>query len=159
MSTAFGLYAAVTLRLGEDRLWRVDGASDIGRSDREHPCLPRWDLCELCFAPPSFGRRNPLTVSTAFQYHHQDVFIMHWASSAAVWLWSSAIADVSISLAAAYSLKSRIAGFNRETDSVLRTLIFIVLRTAAYTAIISIVVAAVESVYKDYQLQSFVTAS
>lgn len=35
MSTAFGLYAAVTLRLGEDRLWRVDGASDIGRSDRE----------------------------------------------------------------------------------------------------------------------------
>lgn len=84
---------------------------------------------------------------------------MHWASSAAVWLWSSAIADVSISVAAAYSLKSRIAGFNRETDSVLRTLIFIVLRTAAYTAIISIVVAAVESVYKDYQLQSFVTAS
>ncbi|GAA5965589.1 hypothetical protein JCM8115_001588 [Rhodotorula mucilaginosa] len=92
-------------------------------------------------------------------YHHQDVFIMHWASSAAVWLWSSAITDVSISLAAAYSLKSRIAGFNRETDSVLRTLIFIVLRTAAYTAIISIVVAAVESVYKDYQLQSFVTAA
>ncbi|TKA52349.1 hypothetical protein B0A53_04817 [Rhodotorula sp. CCFEE 5036] len=92
-------------------------------------------------------------------YHHQDVFIMHWASSAAVWLWSSAIADVSISVAAAYSLKSRIAGFNRETDSVLCTLIFIVLRTAAYTAIISIVVAAVESVYKDYQLQSFVTAA
>lgn len=84
---------------------------------------------------------------------------MHWASSAAVWLWSSALADVSISLAAAYSLKSRIAGFNRATDSLLRTLIFIVLRTAAYTAVISIVVATVESVYKDYQLQSFVTAA
>ena len=137
----------------------MDGASHTGRSDREHPCLPRGDLRELCFAASSFGQRNPLTATTAFQYNHQDVFIMHWASSAAVWLWSSAIADVSISLAAAYSLKSRIAGFNRETDSLLRTLIFIVLRTAAYTAILSIVVATVESVYKDYQLQSFVTAA
>lgn len=137
----------------------MDGASHTGRSDREHPCLPCGDFRELCFAASRFGQRNPLTATTAVQYYHQDVFIMHWASSAAVWLWSSAIADVSISLAAAYSLKSRIAGFNRETDSLLRTLIFIVLRTAAYTAILSIVVAAVESVYKDYQLQSFVTAA
>lgn len=81
---------------------------------------------------------------------------MDWTSSAAIWLWSSAVADVSISLAAAYSLKSRIVGFNRETDSLLRTLIFIVLRTAAYTAILSVVGAVVESVYKDHQLQSFV---
>ncbi|GAA5875094.1 hypothetical protein JCM3774_003426 [Rhodotorula dairenensis] len=92
-------------------------------------------------------------------YYHENAFIMHWASSAAIWLWTSAVADVSISLAAAYSLRSRIVGFNRETDSVLRTLIFIVLRTAAYTAIISIVVAVLESVYKDDQLQSFITAA
>lgn len=84
------------------------------------------------------------------------MFILHWTSSAAIWLWSSAVADVSISLAAAYSLKSRIVGFNRETDSLLRTLIFIVLRTAAYTAILSVVGAVIESVYKDDQLQSFV---
>lgn len=100
-----------------------------------------------------------LTAATVPQYYHQDMFFLHWASASAIWLWSSAIADVSISLVAAYSFKSRILGFNRETDSVLRTLISIVLRTAAYTAIISIVVAALESVYKDDQLQSFVTAA
>ncbi|GAA5984556.1 hypothetical protein JCM10908_003397 [Rhodotorula pacifica] len=89
-------------------------------------------------------------------YLHGGTTPVHWTASVAIWLWSSAVADVSISLACAYSLKSRIIGFNRETDSLLRTLIFVVLRTAAYTAIISVAGAVVESIYKDHQLQSFV---
>ncbi|GAA5984559.1 hypothetical protein JCM10908_003398 [Rhodotorula pacifica] len=89
-------------------------------------------------------------------YYDATSVPIQWGPSSAIWLWASAIADVSISLACAWSLRSRIAGFNRGTDSVLRTLIFIVLRTAAYTAIISVVGAVVESIYSDDELPSYI---
>ncbi|GAA5850973.1 hypothetical protein JCM8547_009143 [Rhodosporidiobolus lusitaniae] len=62
-----------------------------------------------------------------------------------LWLWSSAAADLSITGALAATLRSRIAGFSAKTDGLLNRLIRIALRTAAYTAVISIAGAAVAS--------------
>ena len=54
-------------------------------------------------------------------------------------MWSSAASDCSISIALAYNLHKRIANFNQKTDSILRKLILTGLRTAAFTAILSLV--------------------
>ncbi|GAA6000745.1 hypothetical protein JCM10207_004636 [Rhodosporidiobolus poonsookiae] len=76
-----------------------------------------------------------------------DHLPLQYATAVAIWLWSSACADVSISIALAYTLHSRIAGFNPHTDSLLKRLIVVGLRTAAYTSLIAIVGAAVSTAF------------
>ncbi|GAA5993764.1 hypothetical protein JCM5350_000229 [Sporobolomyces pararoseus] len=71
-------------------------------------------------------------------------------TAVSLWLWSSAVADCSISVALAYNLHQRIAHFNQKTDSVLRKLILLGLRTAAFTAILSVVGAVMSSLYSGW---------
>ncbi|GAA5910589.1 DUF6534 domain-containing protein [Sporobolomyces salmoneus] len=71
-------------------------------------------------------------------------------TAVSIWLWACAAADCSISLALAYNLHQRIAHFNAATDSTLRKLILIGLRTAAFTAILSVVGAVMSSIYSGW---------
>ncbi|GAA5839175.1 hypothetical protein JCM11251_003696 [Rhodosporidiobolus azoricus] len=77
-----------------------------------------------------------------------------WNTGVAIWLWSSAVADISISVALAYNLRKRIAGFNEVlTDSILRKLIYIAVRTASYTSLISFAGAVTASIWSDSDLR------
>ncbi|BGP42889.1 hypothetical protein JCM10449v2_006903 [Rhodotorula kratochvilovae] len=78
-------------------------------------------------------------------------------TAVAIWLYASAVADLSISATCGYALRSRIAGFNETTDSLLRRLIFIAFRTASYTTIISIAGAIMLSIYSDDDLLGYVS--
>lgn len=70
----------------------------------------------------------------------------------AIWLWACAAADTSISIALAYNLHKRIAHFNDKTDSVLRKLILVGLRTASFTAVLSVAGAVMSSIYSGWDL-------
>ncbi|GAA5918561.1 hypothetical protein JCM6882_002336, partial [Rhodosporidiobolus microsporus] len=72
-----------------------------------------------------------------------------YSTALAIWLWSSTGVDVLISLALACTLRSRIAGFNSRTDGLLKRLIVVALQTAAYTAVISLVGAAVATAFEN----------
>ncbi|GAA5897710.1 hypothetical protein JCM6882_000074 [Rhodosporidiobolus microsporus] len=76
-----------------------------------------------------------------------------WNTGVAIWLWSSALADILISTALAYNLRKRIAGFNEITDSVLRKLVHIAVRTASYTSLISLAGAVTASIWSDADLR------
>lgn len=56
-----------------------------------------------------------------------------------------------MSLALAYTLHQRIAGFNKRTDGLLKKLIVISLQTAAYTSVFAIVGAALSSAHERSQ--------
>jgi len=71
-------------------------------------------------------------------------------------LFSSAATDLSISLACAWALRSRIRGFSPETDTLLRRLTFIFVRTAAYTTIASLLAAILFAVYKEDDLNAYI---
>lgn len=88
-----------------------------------------------------FGRPAPLT----------------YFAAEAVWLWSSAAADVFISIALSISLRQRIRGFNPTLDGVLRHLIIVGFRTAAYTAVISIVGASLATAFSRSDNYQFAT--
>ncbi|GAA5993763.1 hypothetical protein JCM5350_000228, partial [Sporobolomyces pararoseus] len=86
-----------------------------------------------------FGSIASTAVGVVSFYKPDAPYIMPYNTVVAIWLWSSAAADCSVSIALAYNLHKRIAHFNEKTDSVLRKLILIGLRTAAFTAILSLV--------------------
>ncbi|GAA5967886.1 hypothetical protein JCM11641_005799 [Rhodosporidiobolus odoratus] len=71
----------------------------------------------------------------------------------AIWLWSSALADISISVALAYNLRQKITGFSEETDSLLRKLIYIGIKTASYTSLLSFLGAIAASIWSDGDLR------
>lgn len=73
---------------------------------------------------------------------------LQYFTAEAIWLWSSAAADLLISLALAHTLHRRIAGFNARTDGVLWRLIIVALQTAAYTSVVSIAGAAVATAFE-----------
>ncbi|KAK4050380.1 hypothetical protein OIV83_003449 [Microbotryomycetes sp. JL201] len=72
--------------------------------------------------------------------------------SVSIWLFCSMFVDVAVSLALLYNLRSRIAGFNPATDSLLRALVQTALRTAAYTALVSIAGAVVSVSFHEDDL-------
>ncbi|KAK4052232.1 hypothetical protein OIO90_004454 [Microbotryomycetes sp. JL221] len=72
--------------------------------------------------------------------------------SVSVWLFCSMFVDVAVSLALLYNLRSRIAGFNPATDSLLRALVQTAIRTAAYTAVVSIAGAVVSVSFHEDNL-------
>ncbi|GAA6047547.1 hypothetical protein JCM3770_005801 [Rhodotorula araucariae] len=74
---------------------------------------------------------------------------IRWNTAVAIWLWASTVADVSITAALTYNLRKRIAGFNRGTDALLRNLIWLGLRSASYTALLSLVGAVVATIWGD----------
>ncbi|GAA5820141.1 hypothetical protein JCM11251_005500 [Rhodosporidiobolus azoricus] len=79
-----------------------------------------------------------------------------WNTGFWMWLWASAVCDVSISLACAYGLRLKIAGFNKVTDSLLRELMVIAFRTASYTSLLSLVGAILCTIWHDFELNSFI---
>lgn len=81
---------------------------------------------------------------------------VEYADASSLWLLSSAIADLSISVCCGWALYSRIAGFNETTDSLLRRLIWISVRTASYTTILSLAGAATNLAWGDDSLLSYV---
>ncbi|BGP37147.1 hypothetical protein JCM10450v2_001053 [Rhodotorula kratochvilovae] len=91
---------------------------------------------------------SALFSAAGFVISDEEAFALNYFTAEAIWLWSSAGADLLISLALAYTLHRRIAGFNARTDGVLRRLSVVALQTAAYTSIISIAGAAVATAFE-----------
>lgn len=76
--------------------------------------------------------------------------------SLALWLWTSAAADVLISLVCSLSIRERLHGYTKETDTILVKLVVICFRTAAYTSLMSLVGAIVATAFRnDFDLRSF----
>ncbi|GAA5984845.1 hypothetical protein JCM11641_005437 [Rhodosporidiobolus odoratus] len=89
-------------------------------------------------------------------YNGAETVFIEWSVGIAIFLWASAVADLSISAACAWGLRSRIAGFNEVTDSLLRKLILIVVRTASYTSLLSVIGAIVNGIYSDDDLNTYI---
>ncbi|BGP16840.1 hypothetical protein JCM10213_003340 [Rhodosporidiobolus nylandii] len=77
-----------------------------------------------------------------------------WNTGVSIWLWSSALADVVLSASLAYNLRKRIAGFSTQTDGLLRKLVHVSVRTASYTAIVSLVGAIVATIWQDDDIKT-----
>ncbi|GAA5879752.1 hypothetical protein JCM3774_000176 [Rhodotorula dairenensis] len=76
--------------------------------------------------------------------------------SLSMWLWTSAGADLLISTVCAFSIRQRLSGYTRETDTVIIKLAVICFRTAAYTAFMSLTGAILATVFSgDFDLRSF----
>ncbi|BGP34808.1 hypothetical protein JCM10296v2_006632 [Rhodotorula toruloides] len=82
--------------------------------------------------------------------------VIQYSTGNSIYFWASCVADISISVACAWSLRARIAGFYAATDSLLRHLISIAFRTAAYTAVFSLVSAILATVYGDDTLDTWI---
>ncbi|BGO94954.1 hypothetical protein NBRC10512v2_006750 [Rhodotorula toruloides] len=82
--------------------------------------------------------------------------VIQYTTGNSIYFWASCVADISISIACAWSLRARIAGFNPSTDSLLRHLISIAFRTAAYTAVFSLASAILATVYGDDTLNAWI---
>ncbi|GJN88314.1 hypothetical protein Rhopal_001279-T1 [Rhodotorula paludigena] len=83
-----------------------------------------------------------------------------WSTAVAIYLSCLAACDLSITVALGVGLRSRIAGFSHQTDSILRQLIWLALRTAAYTTFLAIVGAVLAGIYSVAEIQlTNVTAS
>ncbi|GAA5838739.1 hypothetical protein JCM5353_000867 [Sporobolomyces roseus] len=76
-------------------------------------------------------------------------------NSVAMWLWTSAATDISISIALFLSLKQRV-GIVKEADGILNRLIFVALQTAAYTAIPALAGAILSLLYNDSSAYSLI---
>ncbi|GAA6044317.1 hypothetical protein JCM8097_004470 [Rhodosporidiobolus ruineniae] len=70
-----------------------------------------------------------------------------WNVAVAIYLSSVAALDIGISVVLGCTLRSRIAGFSESTDSVLKQLIWLGARTAAFTAILTIPGAVLAGLY------------
>ncbi|GAA6064025.1 hypothetical protein JCM10212_004257 [Sporobolomyces blumeae] len=94
-----------------------------------------------------FGSAASLAEGLVAIYDPEANETIPYNTAVSLWLWACAAADVSISVALAWNLHQRIAHFNASTDSTIRRLIVIGLRTAAYTAILSVAGALMSSIY------------
>ncbi|GAA5975806.1 hypothetical protein JCM10908_005286 [Rhodotorula pacifica] len=85
-----------------------------------------------------------------------EVDVLGYNNSLSLWLWASGAADILISLVCACSIRQRLFGYTRETDTVIIKLVVICFRTAAYTTLMSTVGAILASVFHhDFDLRSF----
>ncbi|BGP44337.1 hypothetical protein JCM10450v2_000148 [Rhodotorula kratochvilovae] len=97
-----------------------------------------------------FGSTTTFAVGIVLYNSDDDIKLpIPWNTAVAIWLWASTVADVSITAALTYNLRKRIAGFNRGTDALLRNLIWLGLRSASYTALLSLVGAIVATIWGD----------
>ncbi|GAA5874375.1 hypothetical protein JCM8547_005382 [Rhodosporidiobolus lusitaniae] len=72
-----------------------------------------------------------------------------WNVGYTMYLWTSAVIDLVISISLALTLKQRVAGFNEKTDGLLKRLIRNALQTASYTTFLCIVGACVTVALPD----------
>lgn len=86
----------------------------------------------------------------------EDIAGLGYNESLSLWLWTSAAADILISAVCAFSIRQRLSGYTRETDTVIVKLAVICFRTAAYTTTMSITGAIMASVFSgDFDVRSF----
>lgn len=85
-----------------------------------------------------------LIVANAFYASHRgdELGVFNSNINMAVWATISAFVDCLISGVLALKLRREIRGFNQVTDSVLKRIIGVALRTAAYTAFFAVVAGA-----------------
>ncbi|GAA5923755.1 DUF6534 domain-containing protein [Sporobolomyces koalae] len=107
-----------------------------------------WQSCLIILV--LFGSFASFAQGLIGYYRPYEVEVIPYNTATSLWLWASAAADCSISLALAYWLNRRIANFNEVTDSVLRKLIMIGMRSAAFTAILSVAGAIMSSLYSGW---------
>ncbi|BGO92252.1 hypothetical protein NBRC10512_001202 [Rhodotorula toruloides] len=79
----------------------------------------------------------------------ENIAPLTYNNAASIWLWTSAFVDLAISICLTITLSRRIQGFNDSTDSLLRKLIKVSLKTAAYTALLAVGGAIVASATND----------
>lgn len=106
----------------------------------------RTAIRSSCFSDRQISK---LTLNRIAQSFFDRAMPMNYFVAEAIWLWSSAAADVLISIALSISLHKRIRGFNATLDGVLKHLILVGLRTAAYSAAASIVGAALSTAFAN----------
>ncbi|GAA6062405.1 hypothetical protein JCM10212_006191 [Sporobolomyces blumeae] len=90
-----------------------------------------------------------LTTASGFMYFYgtPNKIVLDYNKSAALWLWTSASADVAISVSLYFTLKQRL-GHSAKTDSILRKLILTALQTASYTSVLAVTGAIVSLIFK-----------
>ncbi|GAA6000948.1 hypothetical protein JCM10207_007338 [Rhodosporidiobolus poonsookiae] len=76
-----------------------------------------------------------------------------WSIAVAIYLSCLAACDLSISIALGVGLRSRIAGFSQHTDGLLRQLIWVALRTAAYTTLLAIPGAVLAGLFSVAEIE------
>ncbi|GAA5894107.1 hypothetical protein JCM6882_007985 [Rhodosporidiobolus microsporus] len=109
----------------------------------------------FCFINAALGTTAGVLLTTN---HYEDIPI-DWNKAMAAFLWSSAVIDIAISAALALTLKQRIASFNLRTDNLLKHLILSGIRTASYTAILSLAGAVTSSVFGFWSSYTYVPYS
>ncbi|GAA5846221.1 hypothetical protein JCM3766R1_000753 [Sporobolomyces carnicolor] len=107
-----------------------------------------WQACLIFLV--LFGSIASFAEGVIGFYYPYRNDVINYNTAVSIWLWACAAADTSISIALAYTLSQRIAHFNHATDSVLRKLILIGLRTASFTAILSVIGAVMSSIYSGW---------
>jgi hypothetical protein len=104
---------------------------------------------------PSFPS-SPCVADFSQQLNEYRTPALPFNTAMFIFLYSTFAATLSISGACAYGLSTRISSFNIVTDSLLRRLILIVVRTASYTSVFSLLAAVMLTVWHDYNLNTFI---
>ncbi|BGP00323.1 hypothetical protein NBRC10513v2_004547 [Rhodotorula toruloides] len=84
----------------------------------------------------------------------ENIAPLSYNNTVSIWLWASAFVDLAISVCLTITLSRRIQGFNDSTDSLLRKLIKVSLKTAAYTTLLAVGGAIVASAINDNDVNS-----
>lgn len=116
-------------------------------------------VCGLSFreltssAPFSFDADSR---STGYFYDTIDAagILITFNQAVGLWLWSSALVDVSVSVTLFMGLRSKRVGFNATTDSVLSRMIHIAVATASYTAVLAVVGAVLGVAFDEDNLMT-----
>ncbi|GAA5898349.1 hypothetical protein JCM6882_000134 [Rhodosporidiobolus microsporus] len=64
--------------------------------------------------------------------------LVTYSAISGIWLWFAAITDVGVTVVLCVVLRKRIAGFNESTDNKLRTLCWLAVQSASYTAVFAL---------------------
>ncbi|GAA5983525.1 hypothetical protein JCM11641_005838 [Rhodosporidiobolus odoratus] len=88
-------------------------------------------------------------INLTYFYGNYDSLKIDFNAALSLWLWTSCIIDVLISAALACTLKQRVAGFNEQTDGLLKRLIQSAMQTAAYTSVLALVGAITATVFSE----------
>lgn len=100
-----------------------------------------------------------MVASLAWAFFLGKTLPINYSVANGIWLWTSACCDVLISASLWWTLKKHIAGFNSSTDSTLRSLIGVALRTALYTSILSVIGAALSVSFSPSDLNTIDVSS
>ncbi|GAA6022381.1 hypothetical protein JCM10207_004746 [Rhodosporidiobolus poonsookiae] len=90
--------------------------------------------------------------SSIISTHNQSLAFANFNDLLLAWLLCSSVVDLLVSISLAASLKTRLAGFNSQTDGLIRRLAANALATAAYTAILAAAGCTLSGVFRNSTL-------